>query len=57
MGKEQYFLIGRNSYYSNWEIISVLTEDKDEARKWYDHEMDKKKRHFVYIQISKTIYG
>ena len=57
MEKEQYFLIGRNDYYSNWEIISILTEDKEEVRKWYDREMDKKKRHFIHIQISKTIYG
>ena len=57
MGKEQFFLIGRNDYYSNWEIISTLTEDAEEARKWYDHEMSKKKRHFIHIQIGKTIYG
>lgn len=53
MEKEKFFLIGKNDDYSNWEIISPITEDVEEARKWYDHEMSKKERPFIHVQIGR----
>ena len=57
MGQEQFFLIGLKQGAILWTVISGTTETYDEAKRWYDGEMRKKKRGYTEIKIAKTIYG
>jgi len=56
MEKEKFFVIGRASPISIWQVLTLQTEDYSEAMEWYST-LSKKRKLYCDIKIAKTIYG
>jgi hypothetical protein len=55
MEKEKFFVMARINRESMWRIVSLLTEDYEEAKNEYERES--KNRLYSDVKIGKTIYG
>ena len=56
MEKEKYFVIGRATPISIWQVLTLQTEEYSEAMEWYAT-LSKKRQMYCDIKIAKTIYG
>lgn len=56
MEKEKFFVIGRATPISIWQVLTLQTEDYSEAMEWYTT-LSKKRKMYCDVKIAKTIYG